>query len=553
MSSFVESAAMKRFLFAFVLAAALPAVAQQGFIQPNVWFYHNGMVHPAVAPSSVSQPAGLQAFVTDGKLRIGVQDTIQLAMLNNSDIQVNRINYEATNYGILSSYSNFDPVITAGFNPQRSFSQPTTIYTGCGSGSATCTGLNQATTAAFSQTFQSGTNLNISFNTSRSVSNSNSTTLNPLFSSNLSVSLSQPLLRNRGLLVNRAPILLARAARNQSRANFEAQVAGTLSNAVYQYWNVVQARENLRVMQMSLDLAEKTYNHDKRALELGALPQLDIYRSQAQAEQRRVLVIQAEAQLKEAEDQLRNIIGADLDPNVQKLDIELTDQAATMVATQPDMNESVQLALAHRAELESYRQALGADDINVQVAGQNMRPDLNVTSFYSAAGVGGNTLDGSGNVLTKGGFGDSWSQLTNMSYPTYGATLSLRLPLRNSSAAANLGYALANKKRDLYSKRRQEQSIVLQVRNAYHDLESNGHAIEAAQAQVTAAEKDLAAEQRKYELGAQTIFFVLDAQTQLAAAQQSLVQAQISYRNALTNMDYATGELLKHYHIELSN
>ena len=50
----------------------------------------------------------------------------------------------------------------------------------------------------------------------------------------------------------------------------------------------------------------------------------------------------------------------------------------------------------------------------------------------------------------------------------------------------------------------------------------------------------------------QTIFFVLDAQTQLAQAEASLVQAQISYRRATTALDRATGELLSRHKVQIA-
>jgi outer membrane protein TolC len=500
-------------------------------------------------PTSVPAPSGLEDFVVGSKLRLSLQDAVHLAVLNNTDIRANRITYDMSANGILAAHAAFDPVITSSFSPQRSVSPSITTL----SGADTLSSLSQTSSAAFSQTLQSGTNLQVGFDTTRSATNSAFDFIKPAFQSSLSFSVSQPLLRNRGLLANRAPILLARRARNQSRASFEAQVSSTLANTVTQYWAVVQARENLRVVQMSLELVEKTYKQNKRALELGALPQLDIYRSEAQVAQRRVAVIQAESQLKQAQDRLRMMIGADLQTEIQALELELSDRADNAAFRDVNLESALQRALSRRSEIEAVRQALGSDDISIQVANQNLRPDLNLTGFYTSNGVGGNLRDqDTGAVVTSGGFGDSWSQLSQFKYPSYGVSLQLRLPLKNSAAAASLGNALATKQRNLYEKRRQEQAITLQVRNAFHELESNSMAIEAARAQVTAAQKNLAAEQRKYELGAQTIFFVLDAQTQLAQAEQSLLQAQIGYRNALTALDYATGELLEQYHVELS-
>ena len=108
--------------------------------------------------------------------------------------------------------------------------------------------------------------------------------------------------------------MIARRNLEQSKANFAAEVSNNILQAVAQYWAVVEARGNLEVAKSSMDAAEATYKHDKRALELGALPPLDIYRSESQVASRRVQVIQSEYALKQAEDQLRMTIGADQDP-----------------------------------------------------------------------------------------------------------------------------------------------------------------------------------------------------------------------------------------------
>ena len=61
----------------------------------------------------------------------------------------------------------------------------------------------------------------------------------------------------------------------------------------------------------------------------------------------------------------------------------------------------------------------------------------------------------------------------------------------------------------------------------------------------------MAAEQRKYDLGSETIFFVLEAQTELAGAQLSVLQAEVNYQLAVAAVDHATGELLEPYQVQI--
>ena len=75
-----------------------------------------------------------------------------------------------------------------------------------------------------------------------------------------------------------------------------------LLTVISRYWNVVLARESLEVQRKSYEEAQQSYERDKKALSLGALPPLDIYRSESEVAARRVTVIQSEYTLKQAED-----------------------------------------------------------------------------------------------------------------------------------------------------------------------------------------------------------------------------------------------------------
>ena len=61
----------------------------------------------------------------------------------------------------------------------------------------------------------------------------------------------------------------------------------------------------------------------------------------------------------------------------------------------------------------------------------------------------------------------------------------------------------------------------------------------------------MAADQRKFELGAETNFFVLDSQTKLAQAELVLLQTQVNYQIALAALGHATGNLLDPYQVQI--
>ncbi len=535
---------MKTFLISLALLLA------QAFASAQV--YSGGIFRPRSPQTRVPEPSGLDDFVFDGKLRLGLEDAVRLALLNNTDIHVNRAQYDLSRFAVLRARQPFDPLLVSGFSPTRSVSPSNSTL----NGASTLSTLSQASNAGYSQEFQTGTTLGVNLLSTRFTTNSSFATVNPSFSSGLTFSLSQPLWRHFGMFPIRAPIIIAQRGVRQSRATFAAQVIDTVQRVIGQYWDVVQARESLGVLRKSLDLAQASYDHDKRALELGALPPLDIYRSESQVAQRKIAVVQQEYNLKQVETILKQTLGADLDSRVAALDLDLTEKAeASSPLARIDLEDALTLALKNRREIDAQNQQLAIDDANVRLANNNLKPDLSLNAAYTSNGLGGVVFgtDANGNpiVLSHGGFGDSLSQLGGFSFPTYGISLQMRLPIRNSAAQADLGTALVNKRRDLYQKRGVEQSISTETKNAVHDLEQAELVMAAAQISRDLAAKTLAAEQRKYDLGAETIFFVLDAQNQLSQAELSLLQVQIFYQRALAEVDHATGNLLDRHNVKL--
>ena len=501
-------------------------------------------------PAPLPVPQGLQDHVANGKLVLSLNDCIRLALSNNTDIRLDHSQIEFAQNNLHRSHGRFDPLVTSGFSDNRAKSPAITQV----QGAAILDTLSQTTILGYAQTFQTGTNFQTSFNASKLSTNDSLSLVNPSIATDLQFAVTQPLLRNFGLFPNRAPILIARRNLNQARSVFQGEVNDIILQTVGNYWNVVLARESLTVQRKSLEEAQKSYDHDKKALGLGALPPLDIYRSESQVASRRVGVIQAEYALKQAEDQFRRVIGADLDLAMRVLDLELTDQPEPLGALpSTDIATTLARALVNRPELEATRQQLAADELNIRLAHNSLKPDLELSGFYSGNGVAGNQFNTAAPpvLVSRTGLGDGLSQSFHFTYPAYGASLSLTLPIKNHSAEANLADASVSRRRDQYGQRRTTQNITLEVTNAVHALEQTKLSMEASKVALDLAQQSLHADERKYELGAETVFFVLDAQTQLAQAALNLIQAQVNFQIAVAQVDHSTGDLMEHHHVEI--
>lgn len=529
-----------------LVASAAPGLAQT-FPRPD---YFQSLLSAPRIQQSLPAAKELTHFIANGKLTLTLDDAVRLALLNNTGIAIDQLQISSAEYGVEATYAPFDPRAISQFSSTRNVSPATNTL----QGAETASSLNQQFSSSFSQLFETGTSYNVSFNGSKGSTNSSFYFLNPFLSSSLGFQVSQSLLRNRGRFPNRAPIVIAQRNLEESRQNFEAQVSNVLQRVISDYWSVVGARESVGVAKASLGQAQASYDHDKRSLQLGALSPLDIYQSEAQVAQVRVSLIQAQYQLKQAQDQLREDVGADLDPAVAALDLNLVEnpnpQGTLLTVDAPAVLKE---ALDRRPELEALRQQLLADETSIRFEHNQMLPDLSLSGEYSSNGVGGNQLVvGPPPVVIPGGFGNSLSQLFHFRYPTYGVSISLNLPIRNHQAEAALGAATVARERDLYNVRAEQQSIRLDVVNSVHQLEQAKLSLNAATASRDLAQKNLAAQQEKYRLGTEQVFFVLAAQTQLATAEDSLVQSEIGYQLAVAGVAHAEGTLLDSYHIRIA-
>ena len=536
-------------LFACVLVILLvPLWAQQkeGYRE---------LVTEQVRSGKLGPPEHLRNYLVEGKLRLSLRDAVLLTLENNSLVRIQETQVEGAKVALLGAHQPFDPLLTSSYNVNSASTPP------YGLGLPSSAGTTQTAQFGYSETFWTGTNVQAFLNSSNSYVSgcalfvagrcalAAATGYNPNITSTLNFQFTQPLLKNGWLFPNEAPLVIARRNLDQSQASFAAQVSSSILQAVNLYWAVVEARGSLDVAKRSQDAAEASYKRDKRALELGALPPLDIYRSESQVASRRVAVIQSEYGLKEAEDALRMTIGADQDPYFEALDLELTEQPEPAGELRTiDAATALQQALTKRPEVAAARAALAIDDTRIRLAHNQLLPELDLTGIYASNGAGGTEFNGMNQKITS----SSLNQLFGFGYPTYGAQLSLTLPLKNRGAKAALGNALVSRRSDLYGERQVREQVMLDVNNAVHQLEQAKLSIAAGKESLDLAKKNTAAEQRKYELGQGTIFLVLEAQTEEATAEQTLLQAQVGYQLAVAGLDHATGELLEPYNVQIA-
>jgi outer membrane protein TolC len=507
------------------------------FPKPN---YFRETFQKEVPRVELQSPVRLQDAVAEGKLELSLKTFLELVMSNNTDIAIQKLSIDTGKNAITRAYAPFDPVATGRFNSTRTKS----IATQTLDGANTIVTLSQPVNFGYSQMLENGTSYSVSFAGTKGTTNSSFATLNPSLSSNLGFNFTQPLIKNRGALINRIFISQAKSRLRKTDYDLRDSVQTLITNAENAYWDLILARENLKVSEKALDLADQALKRAQKELDLGAMSPLDIYQPQQVYATAEIGVSQAKFTLDQAENALRKQLGADLDPQIRKLPIELTETVLPPSDTAAiDRDAAVEKALFNRPDLKSANQAIDLDDLQIRKVRNDFLPDLSLTGTYTAQGRGGNIYN-NGFLVAPGGFNDSMSQMFGFGYPVYGFGLSLRLPIRNRQASADMADAIVSKKRDMLTVRNVRQQVRLDILQAVSQVESSKASVKLAQVALDFAQKRLDAEQKKYELGTSQIYFVLQAQQDLVTAQNTLVQNSVQYRRNLLNLSRREGTLL---------
>lgn len=567
-----------------------------------------------VDQSVLTNSPRLDQLIHEGKLMLSLQDAIALAMENSMDIVVQRytpwmadislLKTEAGgySYGTPGSISvgstanlpllQYDPFITQIINYSDAAIPIANPFT---SGTAgTGASINQNTAqplfshqaqynTSYQQSFVTGTSLSASWNNTRASSTA-ANFFNPYVQSNLTISLSQQLLAGRGKFVNRRNIIIAQNNRKIADLQFSQQAITTITNTITAYWELSYAQQNVKVQKQAVTVSEKLYGDNKKQLEIGTMAPLDVTRAESElATDRQNLIV---AQTTELQDQLvlKNYISKDpLGSNLINIEIIPTDKPESPEAIQTlSFEDAIKEAFQKRPDLQQQYYNLKNADVDVQATKNALLPTATVGVQYQSAGLGGNSsINGNPTVIagvpivdangvpiagyyvpgastpivgkSQQGFGTAQSQIFHNDFPIYAGQITFSLPLRNrANQADNIHAQLVM---------RQFEAQVQQVKNtALLDVRNTTIAVEQGRAQVQAATKarelqqqTFDAEQKKYQLGASTVYNVILTQRDLITAQGNELRALANLAEAKANYERALGRTLDVNSVTIAN
>ena len=524
----------------FLLAAATAAVAQTSADEARYAEIAKNAAQQ-FATARVDQTRPTVPITTPGpNVELTLDDATARALEKNLDIAVERLNPELQDWNLARIRAAYLPTFSSVIGRQSRVNAPTSTLNG---GFVVDTDTNTYNTGLSQAVPFYGGSFSFQMNNNKQVTNNSLTNFNPAFNSNFAANYTQPLLRNLVIDNNRQQLKITQINKDISEVQLKGTIATTVATVRNAYWELLYAIQALEVNKGALDLAQKLVADNKARVEVGTMAPLDVVQAEAEAATRVQAVALAEATLQTAELALKRLIVSGTDDPLWRSSITPVDRP-TFRSEAPDVEAAVKKALSSRTDVEAARQTLASNDITMKFLHNQTLPGLDLSANYGAVGIGGTQFRRASTSVTApivetipGGFGDAWSSLTARSYPNWNLALNFSYQIGNSTTDASYARAKVQRNQTAAQLRALELSVATEVTNAALSVESGLKRYEAAQVARELAETRLQAEQSRFEVGLSTNFFVVQAQRDLATAQNTELRALLDYRRAQVDFE----------------
>jgi outer membrane protein len=536
---------------------------------------------------AAQQPAPILSSTSSEVERIGVDivephslslhEAIEMALINNKDIEVAKQDVRSAELNLTGAHGVYDPRFSSSSYYERA-ETPTANSLGGGENGL----LNQS---GFTGSLRLdglapkfGGNYSLDLSSSRIRTNNQFSALDPQYPTSLTLSFTQPLARGRKFDSNRHLIEIAKKNLQLSDVQFRQRAMETIASVERAYWDLVFSLRNLRIQREAVRDALEQLEHNKRRVKEGTLAPIDTVAAEAQVSEFEQDVYAAMEEVGRNENALKSLIAKDRKSPFWNVSLVPTDDVDLKPPT-VSLPDAVKSALNNRPDLQQLNVTREINEIDQRLYREQIKPQVNLTATYGIVGLSGSLVDRRStdpfstsieqsitrvNLLSQqsnlaplpppspnypdrliGGYGQSVSNLFANRFNNFRVGVTINIPLRNRTAKAQLGQSLVESDRIKTRREQLEQNIEVDVRNALQSMRTAEARLRSASSLRSASEQQLSSEQRRFDAGQSTFFFVLERQTSLTRARGNELRAQTNLNKAIADLQFAMGNSLQ--------
>ena len=491
-----------------------------------------------LATQAAARLAIIQTPGSGPQTDLTLEDAIARALERNLDIAVERLNPQVVDLTLAQALAAYRPTFNTALSTNQSTNPSSTQLDGGEAVVSDRTVINSGLTQAIAW---GGGSYTIDFNNNRQASTNAFSSFNPSYRSTFQASYTQPFLRGFKIDSTRQQIQVTRINRDIADIDLRQTLTNTVSSVQNAYWDLVYATQTLAVQRQALQLAETLIRDNEARVEIGTMAPIDIVQARSEAAARRQTLAQAEQNLATAELTLKQLIVGGTDDEYWAATLNPVDLPELDV--QPiDLEAAIRSALDERTDIARSRRQLDINNVNLSAMSNSRLPAVDLVGTYQLQGQGGTRFTRSGlggSVLDEvpGGISDAFNHLFDADFPVWTVQLNVSYPIGQSAADAQYARARIQVQQVQAQLRQLGLQIATEVTTAVVQIQGISRRIEASIAARELAEEQLAAEQSKFGAGMSTNFFVVQAQRDLATAQDTELRAILDQQKALVELE----------------
>ena len=491
-----------------------------------------------LATRAAARLAVIQTPGSGPRTELTLEDAIARALERNLDIAVQRLNPLVVDLNLAQALAAYSPTFDTSLSTNSSTSPSSTQLDG---GQRVVSDRKVINTGITQAVAWGGGRYTVDFNNNRNASTNTFSSFNPSYRSSFQGSYTQPLLRGFRIDSTRQQIQVTRINRDIADIDLRQLLTNTVSSVQDAYWDLVYATGTLEVQRQALELAETLIRDNEARVEIGTMAPIEIVSARSEAAQRRQSLAQAEQNLATAELALKQLIVGGTDDEYWAATLNPVD-LPTLEVPAIDLEEAIRTALDERTDIARSRRQLDINNVNLSSLSNSRLPAVDLVGTYQLQGQGGTRFNrtGLGGLVFQeipGGITDAFNQLYDVDFPTWNVQLTVSYPLGQSAADAQYARARIQIQQVQAQLRQLGLQVATEVTNAVLQIQGVARRIEASTAARELATEQLAAEQSKFAAGLQTNFFVVQAQRDLATAQDTELRAILDQQKALVEFD----------------
>lgn len=477
----------------------------------------------AAGPDTRVSPPQAVTAPESGPLRLSVEEAVALALQHNPALLAERQQPIVAGAFEAIERATFDPTLFAGVERGAEVTEQTFANT---NNNLLVDRDTETAQIGLRQTLPTGTELELTLIQDRIESNRTPTQSG----ARAGLSITQALLRGAGIDSNLVALRQARTDTLASAYQLRGFVATLVADVETTYWAYLGARERIRILETSRELAERQVEETRQRIAAGTLAENELAAVRAEAAQRRQDLIDGRAEAARLRTELLRLIAPPGEADYGRGIEPLSEVAIEPVAPEPAADH-IQLALDRRPELNEARLLLARNELDVVATRNGLLPRLDL--FVTLGGTG-----------FAESYGDAWRGVDEADTYDLSAALEFEYPLGNRAARADNRRALAERSAARASLTNLERLVGADVRTAVLEAGRAAAQIEASAATRALREEALAAEEARFDVGRSTSLLVAQAQRDLVAARLDEADAYIAYRQALIDLYRLDGTLL---------